>query len=93
MAEDLLQALKKEQIDAVLPYLRSMDKEPEKAVGKEKDLIVFSWRIVNRKIENDGRYCLSYLAKQKGFDFETPIGFYFVKNQDNWELAEIEAIW
>jgi len=93
IAENLMLSLKNEQIDMVLPYLRSGSKEPEKDVGREKNLIVSSWRNINREIENDGRYRLSYVYKQKDFDDEIPIGFYFVKSQDTWVLDEIVAFW
>lgn len=92
-AENLLESLKNEQIDRVLPYLRNGGKEPEKALGREKELVVSSWRIINREIEKDGRYRLSYVYTQKDSDNEIPIGFYFVKNQNNWDLVEIEAFW
>ncbi len=92
-AENLLQSLKKKQIEAVLPYLRSGSKEPEKDMGREKDLVVSSWRIINREIEPDGRYRLSYVYTHENFDYEIPLGFYFVRNQGNWDLDEIVTLW
>lgn len=93
-AENLLQSLKNNQIDEVLPYLRSGSKEPEKDIGREREILpVSSWRIINRGIEKDGRYRLSYVYKQEIFGNEIPIGFYFTKNQDVWVLSEIETFW
>jgi hypothetical protein len=93
-AENFLQNLKNNQIEAVLPYLRSGGKEPEKDVGREKDLLpVSSWRIINREIERDGRYRISYVYRQKDSGDEIPLGFYFVKDKDGRRLDEIVGFW
>ena len=89
-AESLLQTMKNNRIETILPYLRFGSKEPEKYVGREKDLLpVSSWRIINREIERDNRLCLAYLYKNNESGDEIPIQFYFIKNGDNWSLDEI----
>ncbi len=94
ISENYLHALKNNQLETVLPYLRNGGKEPEKTIGREKDLLpVSSWRIINRAIEKDGRYRLSYVYRKNDSDREIPIGFYFVKSQDTWVLDEIESFW
>ncbi len=93
ISEQHLSAIRDRQFEASLPYLRVLSKEPEKYIGRERELTISSWRIINREVERDGRYRLSYLYSNEQVEYEIPIGFYLIRRGDKWVLDEILAAW
>jgi len=98
MAERILQELKIGNAEVIIPYLNNANEdEKNRFLENEKKYQIKNWRVGSREDSEDEISLMYWVSRQNyhkdhnGSDHLEAVNFYFVREENNWNLQDFRA--